>query len=255
MVEKTIIEKPWKPPEVDGPRHELADGADAIGSPDGIKSVWLECPHCAARSNFIPRYNLTVHTGDYEYGFQTDLHYLCQCSYCNDVVYVKYWKVDVDPDWHLQYETHYPLASHVYGENVPAQIYAASYEASKCLNASAFLATAVMCRRTIEAIVKDQGADKATSLAAAIKSLVAEKSLPSAMGALADLVRLVGNIGAHASREEVTREQAHDMFNLTRTLIDALYVTPGKVSDMRQRLDSERASQKLADKLAEQGDG
>lgn len=253
----TVIEKPWRSDPIEGPRYELEEGAYDVGSPAGIKAIWLECPHCNNRSKFYTKYNITVHVGDHTYGFQTDFHYLCQCEFCQDVLYVKCWKVDIDPDWHLQYEAHYPMGSHLGGEGIPPLIYAAAYEASKCLNVSAYLATAVMCRRTIESIVKDQGAT-GSNLAAAIKTLVDQNSLPASMGDLADLVRIVGNIGAHASHEEVTQEQAQSMFNLTRALVDALYVTPTRVKDMRHRLDSERASQKLARELtreAEKGTG
>jgi hypothetical protein len=40
-----------------------------------------------------------------------DYHYLCKCEHCEAVIYVKFWEVDFDPDWHFAYEMHTPTAS------------------------------------------------------------------------------------------------------------------------------------------------
>lgn len=179
--------------------------------------------------------------GEKSHGIETDHHYLSTCDYCGDVVYVKFWEIDFDPDWTIQYETHYPLVGDQFSDQLPRIVHASFLEASRCLNAAAPIATVVMCRRTIEAIIKDQGSSKRT-LIEGIKDLVATKTLPSSLGALADVVRVVGNVGAHASDDLVEQAQAREMYDLTKALVDAIYITPHRVAGIRQKFDAEKAA-------------
>lgn len=225
-----------------GPKFEIAHkpGAD-VADNDGVKWIWLDCPHCGSKSKFHPAFHARVARGEKEYGIETDHHYLSTCDFCGDVVYVKFWEIDLDPDWTIQYETHYPLIGDQVSDQLPKLVHASFKEASRCLNATAPIATVVMCRRTIEAVIKDQGSSK-RNLVDGIKDLVASKTLPDSLGALADVVRMVGNIGAHASDDEVTQSQAREMYDLTKALVDGVYLTPHRVANIRLKLDAEKAA-------------
>ncbi|WP_028292752.1 DUF4145 domain-containing protein [Oceanobacter kriegii] len=241
-MEITQVNKKIGPTEEDDqPRFEL----DQVGSdlPDhkGIKWVYLLCPYCNTRTKFKP-IHLAVVRKDDDYGLmERDFHYLCQCEFCQEVIYAKFWEVDFDPDWTFQYELHHPVSLLSYSEyGLPELVWLSFSEANKCLNAGAYLAVVVMCRRTIEGILKDKGAPKNLSLAKAIEKLADDSTIHESMKHLADLVRVVGNIGAHASELKVDEKRAKETYELTQKLIDMLYVLPKNAERARNRIDEEK---------------
>jgi hypothetical protein len=245
-MEITEINKKIGPSEDDQtPRFEL----DQVGSdfPDhkGIKWIYLLCPYCRTRTKFNP-IHLAVVRKDDDFGLmERDFHYLCQCEYCQEVIYAKFWEVDFDPDWKFQYELHHPVSLFSYPEyGLPDIVWISFSEANKCLNAGAYLAVVVMCRRTIEGILKDKGAPKNLNLAKAIEKLADESKIHDSMKHLADLVRVVGNIGAHASDQKVDEERAKEMYELTQKLIDMLYILPEHAARARSKIDKEKKPKK-----------
>lgn len=245
-MQRLVIKKSNDPSEDDQPRFELDQTGKDVAEHQGIKWVWLTCPHCLATAKFYPEFYVRVNSGEKEYGLATDHHYLCKCDHCSDIVYVKFWEVDFDPDWAFRYETHYPLILDDPSSILPKTVSISFAEAGRCLNARAAIATVVMCRRTIEAVVANQGAKKNVPLATSIRALVASRQLPDAFGALADLVRVVGNVGAHASEETVEFDQAREMYGLTRELVNAIYIMPDRVASLRKGLEEARAAKNSA---------
>lgn len=245
-MEITEINKQIGPIEDEGqPRFELDKFGRSLTDHSGIKWVYLLCPYCNTRTKFNPLY-LAVVRNDDDYGLmERHFHYLCQCEYCQDVVYAKFWEVDFDPDWMFQYELHHPVSLFNYPEyGLPELVWRSFSEANKCLNAGAYLAVVVMCRRTIEGILKDKGAPKNLTLAKAIEKLASDSTIHDSMKHLADLVRVVGNIGAHASDLKVDEILAKEMYEHTQKLIDMLYVLPEHAERARKKFDEEKNPKK-----------
>jgi hypothetical protein len=239
----TQIKKQISPEIADGsPRFELDSTGKDVADHAGIKWLYVLCPHCGTRTQFSPLHFAVIVKED-EFGLvEKDYHYLCQCAYCSDVIYAKFWEVDFDPDWTFQYEMHYPTTLVQLGEHELPDVVRTSFsEATKCLNARADLATVVMCRRTIEAILADKGQKKVSNLATAINKLSTDKTIHESMAHLADLIRVVGNIGAHASAVEVESKQAKEVFDLTRRLIEMLYILPKRASDAKNKLEKAKS--------------
>jgi hypothetical protein len=226
----------------ESPRFELDKTGEDVADHAGIKWLYLICPHCGTRTQFTPLHSAIVIKEDEFEWREKDYHYLCQCAYCSDVVYAKFWEVDFDPDWTFQYEMHYPTTVMQHGEHeLPELILVSFLEATKCLNSRADLATVVMCRRTIEAILADKGQKKFSNLSTAISKLSTDKTIHESMAHLADLIRVVGNIGAHASATNVDSKQAREAFDLTRRLIEMLYILPKRASDAKKKLEEAKA--------------
>lgn len=222
----------------ESPRFELDQTGKDVAEHAGIKWLYVICPHCGTRTQFTPLHSAVVIKEDDLGLIEKDYHYLCQCAYCSDILYAKFWEVDFDPDWTFQYEMHYPTTVVQQGEHdLPEGVLASFSEATKCLNVRADLATVVMCRRTIEAILADKGQKKVSNLATAINKLSTDKTIHESMAHLADLIRVVGNIGAHASAIKVDSKQAQDVFDLTRRLIEMLYILPKRASDAKAKLE------------------
>jgi hypothetical protein len=111
-------------------------------------------------------------------------------------------------------------------------------EAQKCFAAKAYKATAVMVRRTLEGTCADQGVDKG-SLANRLQKLKAEGRIDGLLAEWADLLRVVGNAGAHFSDESVSRQDAEDALEFSEALLDHVYVLRSRFEEFKSRRQTE----------------
>lgn len=82
-------------------------------------------------------------------------------------------------------------------------------EARKCFDARAYTATLVMVWRTLEGKCADQGSTKMT-LAESLKDPQAQGKIDGLLAEWADLLRVVGNEGAHFIGNKAFTEDAED---------------------------------------------
>lgn len=107
-------------------------------------------------------------------------------------------------------------------------------EADKCLSARAYTAAAVMVRRTLEGAVHEQGVNK-RNLSDGLRSLRAEGRIDGTLGEWADLLRVVGNQGAHYTGTAVARADAEDAVAFCEALLDHLYVLQSRFNEFKSR--------------------
>ncbi len=98
-------------------------------------------------------------------------------------------------------------------------------------------ASALMYRRSLELTLKDLFPDLKGTLAARIKQLVADKTLPAAMGDWADEIRDLGNDAAHEPTE-VDRDQLTMIRGFTDATLRYLYTLPAEIEARRKLPDS-----------------
>ncbi len=113
-------------------------------------------------------------------------------------------------------------------------------EARKCFDAKAYEATLVMVRRTLEGTCKDQGTTKRT-LAESLRELQALAKIDGLLAEWADLLRAVGNKGAHFTGERVTAQDAEDALDFAEALLDHLYVLRARFDEFKSRQDKPSA--------------
>jgi len=106
-------------------------------------------------------------------------------------------------------------------------------------------AFAVQIRRALEAVCDDQGVSKGT-LYKRIVDLVNKGIVPTVFGEAADLLRAVGNMGAHAGDVQVHPWLVSAVDDLFLAVVEYVYIAPKKVEDFRQRLDDYRRKVKKA---------
>lgn len=219
-------------------RFELKRTGPDLTHHDGVEYVYLRCPHCGAYAKFSPKHTIIVDQGEQEYGDVKDFHTLAVCENCNDVVYVKFYEVDFDPDWWFDYEYHHPQYMFEFTVlTVPESIVESFSEAHKCLQAGAYLASVVMCRRTIEALLNDKGIKNYSTLAKGIEKLSGYGVLHESMINVADVIRLIGNTGAHFTNKRIKKkEQAQEAYELTKGLIETIYFLPDKVKAIKEKI-------------------
>ena len=98
-------------------------------------------------------------------------------------------------------------------------------EARLCFNVGAFQACAVMCRRSLQAACKDQGATK-KKLVNQIDELATKGIIIESIRKWAHNIRVVGNDAAHPRDIIVNKKDAKDILELTKQLLTLFYIMP-----------------------------
>lgn len=122
---------------------------------------------------------------------------------------------------------------------VPSELRGQFAEALKCFEAKAYRATAVMVRATLEGTCADQGATEKI-LARSLKQLVEQGKINGLLAEWADLLRVVGNKGAHFTDEHVSPQDAEDALDFAEALLDHLYVLRARFEEFKSRQSAGR---------------
>lgn len=128
----------------------------------------------------------------------------------------------------------WPTVGGTVHEAVPLPIRSALEEAHTTLGAGCYRSATIMARHALEALTEDQGATK-YSLDDRLKEMVAAHKLQPSLAAWATEVRLVGNAGAHNPLAAVPREDAEDLLDFMRELVNYLYVLPFELKERRKK--------------------
>jgi hypothetical protein len=206
---------------------------------DNIKQVGF-CPHCGNKSlQKLIHSQGTSGTGwlisDHEEVDLTVVYFVASCETCNHILV--YRAIDDIPD-----DKFFTYASLVFPESgelnvsvpkIVSNIYKEVFRI-KSLAPNAF---AVQIRRALETLCEDRGAKKGTLLNM-LNELSAKGEIPSTLMETTDLLRLLGNIGAHASEESVKPWQVETLDEFFRAIVEYVYVAPGKIKELREGLSS-----------------
>jgi hypothetical protein len=96
-------------------------------------------------------------------------------------------------------------------------------EAKLCFKVKAYSATAVMCGRALEGICSHHQTS-AKTLAAGLKELKEKNIIDERLFLWSEELRKHRNIGAHASTEKVSREDALDLIDFVTAICDYVFV-------------------------------
>jgi hypothetical protein len=124
----------------------------------------------------------------------------------------------------------WPAADTQMSADVPVTIAEVFQEAVRALHAECPRASAVMARRTLEAITVDKG-ETTGVLADRLKKLASNGTLLPTLADWAKEVRLVGNAGAHFDPiNSVSKKDAEDLIAFVRKLLRYLYELPADLA-------------------------
>lgn len=118
-------------------------------------------------------------------------------------------------------------------ESVP-ELVCKVYEEAYRIREIAPNAFAVQIRRALEAICEDQG-EKKGNLVAKLGNLSKSGKLPPVVSEASDILRLLGNIGAHGLSDSVHQLQVYALDDFFRVIIEYLYVAPSKIESFKNR--------------------
>jgi hypothetical protein len=88
---------------------------------------------------------------------------------------------------------------------------------------------AVLIRRALEGICDDKNVKDAV-LATRLEQLVSQEQCPKSIEGLTTAIRLIGNVGAHASSTDVLPEQALMLDDFFRFVVEFVYVVPARLT-------------------------
>ena len=115
----------------------------------------------------------------------------------------------------------------------PEEVLKSYVEAVKCEESQAWMATVVMVRRTLEAVCKTF--DPKIKIYNGLKKLNEEGIISDELYKWADVLRDIGNVGAHVDDIEVTKQDAEDSLDFLEAILETLYYHRPKFALMDDR--------------------
>ena len=107
-------------------------------------------------------------------------------------------------------------------------------EALICLRAKAFIATALMCRRTVEGVAAHHSI-AARSLASALKELKDKGIIEERLFEWAEALRIAGNQAAHDANVAISKQDATDIVDFTDAFLAYVFTFRDKFEERRGR--------------------
>lgn len=198
------------------------------------------CPYCGAKSTFSCLFSVKGFFKGSYFPFS-----VWNCHYCDHAIFVTQDSSQHDHvvTQNLQIKSIFPSLEPIVDGRVPEGIAGDFIEAGRCFNIGAFKASVVMSRRTIQKMCLNLGANKGEKLYKQINQLKQGGRLHSDLADIATEIRFIGNDGAHPTDDEldeITNEDAKEIFDFTAELLDDLYVRPQKVLAMKKKREAKK---------------
>lgn len=96
-------------------------------------------------------------------------------------------------------------------------------------------------RRALEFICHDQKAQGRT-LFEQLKDLSSRGVFPGYFSEITELMRLIGNLGAHAAEQEVDFWDAELLDDFFRAVVEYVYIAPSRIERLKERIDARKHS-------------
>jgi hypothetical protein len=128
----------------------------------------------------------------------------------------------------------WPPHSRHLGFDLPKIVQQSYNEAVKCETAKAYLAAVVMVRRALEAVTKEHE-PTARSLHTGLQAMFSRGLVSKEISDWGNELRVIGNLGAHATEEKVDRQDAVEAIDFLQAILEILYDLRPKFERMRAR--------------------
>jgi hypothetical protein len=195
----------------------------------------VECIDCGAVVNAEKIASYVT----YEEASQTSGRYtFLKCPRCERPFIVvqtdNYGDFDEDVPWRI-----YPPPDVGLNPGLPHSIISAFSEAQRCFRAKAYTATAIMCRKTLQAIA-DEHKIKARNLDSALKEMKEQGVIENRLYEWADALRVSGNEAVHDVEVDVSAADAKDVLEFTRALLEYVFTFREKFDQWKARKEARR---------------
>ncbi len=193
----------------------------------------IECPDCAAKVSA----KVIALKDDFpdEVGAPTQLYFL-ECSSCNRVLLGYSEMVRTGPeDWDFDRPVRlWPSPKKRTSWKLPLSVRDSIDEATKCIDAKAYSACAVMCGKALESVCKEHGI-KDWQLHKGLVELKEKEIIDGRLFEWGETLRKSRNLGAHASGVSISSDDAKDILDFTIAICDYVYVLTDKYEEFKKR--------------------
>jgi len=116
---------------------------------------------------------------------------------------------------------------------IPVRVAKDLLNAKKCLDAGVYSATVVMCGRALEGVVREKCGE--AHLFKGLAKLREMRVIDDRLYEWSELLRKERNLGAHSNDEDITRNNARDLYDFVLALCEFVYVLTEKYNAFVKR--------------------
>lgn len=186
------------------------------------------CPHCGNRT---PQRLVCMHRShvveeyDGSHADHFDIKYfIAVCDTCDDLLLYLAVDEDIPEDSHFEEGRLVWPVIHELPDYVPKSIRQCYAEALQIRSRSPS-GFAVLIRKALDLLCDDRGAPRG-SLLRRLTYLVQNGELPRLLAETTNVLRILGNVGAHARDTQVVRERLHLIDQFFLAVMEYVYITP-----------------------------
>jgi len=191
--------------------------------------IIIDCPHCGVRVRTEAKSWVSGQDDEVAY-------FLVQCPSCHSPLFgsaTSYQDQYSNWAWDTA-ERLWPTPSVAdIGPAIPEAARRDIKDAQKCLSHGIYSAAAVLCGRALERLIKEKAG--ANMIAKGLAELKTKGIIDERLFGWAEALRKERNIGAHASDEDTTRENAQDIIDFTVAIFDYVYTLSEKYERYLER--------------------
>lgn len=184
-------------------------------------STTLDCPACSVR--------VKAEIKNWIGNAEEEAYFLAACPTCEQPLFGKAFVFrDEHGDWewnHAERLWPIPAATEI-SAAIPEAARRDIKDAQKCLAHGIYSASAVLCGRALERLIKEKAG--ANMIAKGLAELKEKGVIDERLFSWAEALRKERNIGAHASDEDTTKENAQDIVDFTIAIFDYVYTLSEK---------------------------
>jgi Domain of unknown function (DUF4145) len=196
----------------------------------------VECPYCDSKVDAKVIGDHTEFSREDPIPFRTTL---TVCPSCKQSILAGQYESagEYGDEWEAASRL-WPKPSRVIAWEIPDVVRVSLDEADRCFRATAFTATAVMCGRALEGVCVNHKT-KAKTLAQGLEELKDKEIIDKRLYEWGQELRKLRNLGAHASAERVSKDDATDMLDFVHAICDYVYVLNKKFERFKKRRDED----------------
>ncbi len=207
----------------------------------------IECPYCESKVDGKVIGEHISGNDDEPYQFKV---ILMECPVCENSLVGCQELIDVGPDgeeWISGNRLWPDPTSHI-NWIIPDIVRRSLEEANKCYSAKAYSACAVMSGRALEGICIIHGT-KSKILSRGLKELLETKVIDDRLFQWGEALRVLRNLGAHATEEKILKEDARDLLDFVNAICDYVFVLTDKFNEFMKRQAEKREKAEKTPKM------
>lgn len=197
------------------------------------------CPHCSNRApqRVIHRQKFFEPSWSASDGTESEpvpwSNFIVVCETCNRILIYDNPADGYEENEFTYCNLLYPDSGRLHG-SVPKLISKVYEEASR-IKKIAPNAFAVQIRRALEALCEDRGA-KRGNLQNRLSKLAEKGDIPPLLSEVSDVLRFLGNIGAHIGEKSIHPLRANVIDEFFRAVVEYVYIAPSKLKRFKSEM-------------------